>query len=179
MKSTFLLVMRTLMIITTAALFIFHDSLFAQNKFRIGTYDSRAIAIAFFNSDYASATWQQMNKLKTDYRRAIEDKDTIKSKKCEREGQMRQAILHDKGFGTGSVRDCMAAIKDKVDDFASKEKLDIIVSKWELNYSGTDVEIVDVTEQIINFFQPKIKIKDMLKELSSSEPIKDAYLIED
>ncbi|MCL5031159.1 MAG: hypothetical protein M1480_19320 [Bacteroidetes bacterium] len=40
---------------------------------------------------------------------------------------------------------------NKVDDFASKDKLDIIVSKWELNYSGADVEVVDVTEQFIIF----------------------------
>ncbi len=170
---------RILLIAVIGVIFIYYNSLYAQNKLRIGTFDSRAIAIAYFNSEYASASMEQFRKIKNDYREAIENKDTVKSKKLEREGQMRQAMLHEKGFGTGSVRDCMAAIKDKVDNFAHQEKFDVIISKWELNYFNSNAEIVDITEQLANLFQPKIKVKDMLNELMKSEPIKDAYLIED
>ena len=62
---------------------------------------------------------------------------------------------------------------------AKNENLTAIVSKWELVYSGTDVELVDVTEKITGFFEPNEKMKEMVKEVLKSEPIKDAYLIED
>ena len=152
---------------------------FAQQKIRIGIYDSRAIALAYFNSGYAKKMQDIVMKLQLENAKALEAKDSLKSKKLIREGQLRQAILHEQGFGTGSVKECLAAIKDKVQKFAQSEKIDLIVSKWELNYSSSQFEIVDITEQLANLFEPNKRFKDTLKDLLKSEPIKDAYLIED
>lgn len=152
---------------------------FAQQKLRIGTYDSRAVAIAYFNSAYGKQMQEIMMKLQQDNAKAIAEKDSIKTKKLNREGQLRQAFLHEQGFGTGSVNNLLTNIKEKLDKFAQDEKLNAIVSKWELNYSDINVEIVDVTEQVANLFEPNKKFKDILKELLKNEPIKDAYLLND
>jgi len=179
MKQIFNFNLRLLTAVSVIMLFTLHNSLFAQNNIRLGTYDSRAIAVAYFNSDFASSTMKIMRQLKVDDLTAIEEKDTLKSKKLQREGQLRQAMLHEQGFGTGSVRECMLAIKDKVDELAKQEKLDIIVSKWELNYSIANAEIVDVTEQLASLFQSKMPLEEMLKEMRNQDPIKEAYLIDD
>jgi hypothetical protein len=70
-------------------------------------------------------------------------------------------------------------MKDMMYSLAEKENLTVIVSKWELVYSGTDVELVDITGKIVGFFEPNERMREMTKEVLKSEPVKDAYLIDD
>jgi hypothetical protein len=53
------------------------------------------------------------------------------------------------------------------------------VSKWELNYSNANCEVIDITEKIADLFKPNKRFKNMLPDILKSEPIKDAYLIQD
>jgi hypothetical protein len=106
-----------------------------------------------------------------------DDKKTIA--KCEREGSLRQTMMHEQGFGTGSISSIIETVKDKIAVLAKNENLTAIVSKWELTYNSQDVELVDVTEKIAAFFEQNDRMKEMIKEIMKSEPIKDAYLIED
>jgi len=106
-----------------------------------------------------------------------DDKKTIA--KCEREGSLRQTMMHEQGFGTGSISGIIETVKDKIAVLAKSENLTAIVSKWELTYNSPDVELIDVTEKIAAFFEPNDRMKEMIKEVLKSEPIKDAYLIED
>ena len=46
-------------------------------------------------------------------------------------------------------------------------------------FSGADIELVDITVKVVDFFEPNEKMKEMTKEVMQSEPIKDAYLIDD
>jgi hypothetical protein len=150
-----------------------------QEKIRIGTYDSRAVAVAYFNSPYGKHILELMGDLQKRKKEALEAKDTVKTKRLIREGEMRQAMMHEQGFGTGSVNDLLVAIKDKIGSLAKSENLDIIVSKYELNYSNSNSIVIDITEKLTNLFEPNKRFKSMLPDLLKNEPIKDAYLIED
>ena len=110
---------------------------------------------------------------------ALDAKDTVKSKKLIREGQMRQAMLHEQAFGTGSVRYFLEPLKDKLALLAKNENLDLIVSKYELNYSSPNTLVIDITEKVTDLLSPDKRFKTMLPELIKNEPVKDAYLIED
>ncbi len=148
----------------------------AQNKQRIGTFDSRAVAIVYCNSKYFKSSMEPlMAQMKT--AKEKDDKKTIA--KCEREGSLRQTMMHEQGFGTGSISGIIETVKDKIAVLAKNENLTAIVSKWELTYNSPDVELIDVTEKIAAFFEPNDRMKEMIKEVLKSEPIKDAYLIED
>jgi len=174
---TALSILQAGMIIPFALFFflMFQSTAMGQNKIRIGTYDSRAVAVAYFNSPYGK---QLMGNLQKKNREALETKDTLELKKLSREGEMRQAIMHEQGFGTGSVKDLLAAIKDKIGILAKSENLDIIVSKYELNYSGSNSIVLDITEKLTNLFEPNKRFKMMLPDLMKTEPVKDAYLDE-
>jgi|CZKP01.1.fsa_nt_gi hypothetical protein len=152
---------------------------FAQNKFRVGTYDSRAVEIAYFNSAYSHSIMQTMKELNVKMQKAKQESDSAMIKKLNFEGPTRQAILHEKGFGTGSIRFEIMEIKDKIDSLAKAEKIDLVVSKWELNYSNANCEVIDITEKIADLFKPNKRFKNMLPDILKSEPIKDAYLIQD
>ena len=150
----------------------------AQTKLRIGVFDSRAVAIAFYNSKFSS-NQQIFTTLDSQMEEAKEKDDKEAIAKIEREATLRQAMMHQQGFGDGSVNNITGTIKDKMDQLAKNENLAAIVSKWELVFSGTDIELVDITVKVVDFFEPNERMKEMTKEVMLSEPIKDAYLIED
>jgi hypothetical protein len=158
---------------------IFQNSALGQEKIRIGTYDSRAVAIAYFNSPCGKQVMELMGTLQKKKREALEANDTLIIKKLNREGEMRQAIMHEQGFGTGSVKDLLVTIKDKIGLLAKSENLDIIVSKYELTYFGSDSIVIDITEKLTNLFEPNLRFKTILPDLLKNEPVKDAYLDED
>lgn len=150
----------------------------AQTKLRIGVFDSRAVAVAFYNSKF-STNQQIFASLGTRMKEAKEKDDKDAIAKIEREASLRQVMMHEQGFGRGSINNITGAIKDKLAQLAKSENLSVIVSKWELVFSGADVVSIDVTEKIVDFFEPNEKIKSMMKEIMESEPLKDAFLIDD
>ena len=148
---------------------------YAQTKIRIGTYDSRMIAIAYYNSKYFKLMPEVRQKMKD----AKEKNDTIEIQRIEREMPLRQAYMHEQGFGKGSVCYMMDDIKGNVSELAKFEKLDIIVSKYELNFVGSNFETIDISEKLANLFEPTMDVKTMFQDLQNNEPVKDAYLLDD
>lgn len=143
---------------------------------RIGVFDSRAVAIACANSPSFHAVHA---KLAERMKAAKEKGDTKEIAAIEREGMLRQVMMHEQGFGKGSVTGMTGLIKDSIAALAVSEKLSLVVSKWEVMYSAKDIELVDVTEKVAGFFGPNERVKGWLKDLSKQEPIEDAYLIQD
>jgi Skp family chaperone for outer membrane proteins len=143
---------------------------------RIGVYDSRAVAVACANSpSFRTVHAKLMERMKT----AKEKGDAKEIAAIEREGMLRQVMMHEQGFGKGSVAAMAALVKDSIAALAVSENLSLVVSKWEVVYSAKDIEHVDVTEKIAGFFGPNEKVKGWLKDLSRQEPIEDAFLIQD
>lgn len=148
----------------------------AQNKLRVGIYDSRAIAVACMNSSmYKNPMYELTPKMKA----AKEANDTKTISDIEREGLLRQAISHEQGFGTGSVMQYSELIKKGLAEIAKAEKLDVIVSKYELAFTGSQVVLVDITDKAVNFFNPTARVKSIVEEMKKTQPIKEAYLIKD
>ena len=150
----------------------------AQTVQRIGVFDSRAVVLAYFNSKFSDIR-QIFHSLDSLLQEAKSKGDTTAISKIEREGTLRQAMLHDQGFGTGSINNITETIKDKLAKLANDENLSAVVSKWEIAFSNKDVELIDITEKIVNFFEPTEQVKTGVKEIMQLEPVKDAYLIED
>ena len=166
----------TTLFIFLLLIFRVSENLFSQTKIRIGTYDSRIIAVAYYNSKHFAGFPEQSEKMKI-----AKKNDTTEMANINKELGLRQRMMHEQGFGKGTVCYFMDEIKDKLSEFAKNEKLNFIVSKWELNYYSTDAEIVDVTEKVANLFEPKKSMKEMISDMQSNAPvpIKDAFLIED
>ena len=150
----------------------------AQTKLRIGVFDSRAVAIAFYQSKFSNVQ-QTFGTLHTKMEEAKEKDDKEAIVKIEREATLRQAMMHQQGFGDGSVNNITETIKDKLAQLAKSENLSAIVSKWELVFSSADIELVDITVKVANFFELNEEMKKMTENVMQSEPVKDAYLIDD
>lgn len=138
------------------------------NRLRVGVYDSRAIAIAYGNS----AEFQESIKtVRAEYDKAKADKNDKRVKEIDAQMKLGQRRLHEQGFSTGSVAGIMAKIKDSLPEVARKAGVQVIVSKWELNYQSPDVEVVDVTDELVALFHPSEKVMGWLKDMKNRPPI--------
>jgi len=148
---------------------------YAQTKIRVGTYDSRLIAIAYYNSKY----FKLLPEVKERMNIAKEKNDTVTISSISKEMPLRQSYMHEQLFGKASVCYIIEEIKDKVSEFVKKEKLDFIVSKWEMSFINPNFEIVDISLKLANLFEPSKDLSQMMNDLNNNEPVKDAFLIED
>jgi hypothetical protein len=133
-------------------------------KLRVGVYDSRAIAIAYGNSDYLPA-----KEMKQKYRAAKEAGDEARVKELEAWGEDHQKKLHFQGFGRVPVTDLLELVKDRIPDVAKAAGVDVIA--FECNYTGPNVEVVDVTEELALLFLPSEQALTWLKEIRQVEPL--------
>ncbi len=82
-----------------------------------------------------------------------------------------QRRMHEQGFSTGSVAGFVAKIKDSLPGVAKQAGVQVIVSKWELNYQSPDVEVVDVTDELTALFHPSEKVLGVLKDVKNHAPL--------
>lgn len=137
-------------------------------KVRVGTFDSRAVAVAYAGSPGFDAKLKQMRE---QYQKAKAAGNQDKVKQLEAEGRAGQDQLHQQGFSTASVDNILAQIRDKLPAIAKEAGVDVLVSKWDLVYRDPAAQTVDVTELIIKPFEPKPRTLQTIKELMKQQPI--------
>ena len=143
----------------------------AENKklLRVGVYDSRGIAIAYAHSHFNDARYQQM-KAQLDAAEAGEDEQKVK--KLKEAGKKEQAKKHLQGFGTAPVHEYLELVKDKIPTVAEAAGVDMIVSKWEIDYMAADAQVVDVTMELARLFEPREKAYQWIEQMKDKEPIR-------
>jgi len=135
---------------------------------RIGTFDSRAIALAFWRSEEGV---KQTNGIKEEYEKAKAAKDEKRIKQLEIEGPGLQVRMHQQVFSTGSVTDIIEKIKTALPPIAKETGVTLIVSKWQIAYKDPSVEYVDVTAQLVKLFNPSDEVLKMIEDLHKQEPV--------
>jgi hypothetical protein len=137
-------------------------------KVRVGTFDSRAIAIAYARSALAAPI---MKDWKDKYEKAKAEKNEEIIKECEAWGTTHQQLLHLQGFSIGSVAEILEKVKDNLPKAAQEAGVDIIVSKWEVVHKNPSIEIVDVTSHLVKLFNPDEQTLKIIEELSKQPPM--------
>lgn len=138
------------------------------NQVRVGVYDSRAIAVAWANS---SEFREAMKSVAADHKKAKEAKNDRRVKEIESRMQLQQRRAHEQGFSTGSVAPIMEKIKAQLPDIAKQADVQIIVSKWELNYHSAAIEVVDVTDRLVALFDVSERGLKWCKEIQQKPPV--------
>jgi hypothetical protein len=135
---------------------------------KIGVYDSRIIVMAYSRSDFFI---EHQRKLALQSDSTVKTKDTLKMKEFANKAISYQHLLHQMVFSSGSAKDIVMLIMDKLPELAKQEGLVLIVSKFEINYMDPSVEIVDLTKQLVKLFNPKQNIDKMCDEIEKIDPI--------
>jgi len=124
-------------------------------KVRVGTFDSRAIALAYARSAmFAADRAPVMKDLKDRYEKAKAEKNEEVIKELEAWPPTYHKLQMLQCFSTASVADILEKVKDQLPKVAQEAGVDIIVSKWEIAYSNSTSEIVDVTSHLVKLFNP-------------------------
>jgi hypothetical protein len=135
---------------------------------KIGTYDSRAVVLAYSRS----ALFQEhFKKMQEESKQNLEGTDTVKMKEAAYKMITFQYLLHQQVFCAGSVASIMNLVKDKLPEVAKKAGVSTIVSKWELTYSEPSIEVTDLTAEICSLFNPVNLDQQTMKEISNQAPI--------
>jgi hypothetical protein len=140
----------------------------APTKVRVGTFDSRAIAIAYARSALFAPIMQGW---KDKYEKAKAEKNEAVIKECEAWGPNYHKLQMLQAFSLASVADILEKVKDQLPKAAKEAGVDILVSKWELAYQNPSFEIVDVTPYLVKIFNPDERTLKILEDLSKQPPI--------
>ncbi len=140
----------------------------ADSRIRVGTYDSRAVAIAYAHSEFneVGAKIAELEKAKA-------AGDTGKIAELEAWGPAQQAKLHRQGFGTAPVDDILEHIKDNLPQIAKDANVIALVSKWDKKTLKRykSAELIDVTDLIVAPFNPKEKQLKAIEQIKKKKPI--------
>lgn len=139
-------------------------------KVRIGTYDSRSVAVAFVGSE-AFNKWMGDLKAERDKAKAVGDQKRVAE--LQAEGAARQKLMHKQGFSTAPVDNILDQIKNRLPALKEKAGITMLVSKWDkaglAKYK--DAELVDVTTALVDAFNPSDRQRKSAIEIQKSAPI--------
>jgi len=121
----------------------------ADPVIRIGTYGSRAIAVAYARSGMPGRLQAQLI-AERDKAKAAGDEKRVRE--LEAQGKAQQARLDEQGFSTGSVANLMEKIRPEIPAVAKAAGVMLVVSKWEVMYRDPAVQYVDVTIPLVRTF---------------------------
>ncbi len=139
---------------------------------RVGIFDSRAVALAYYRKFYKSPEFvARLKRLKEEHDQAKAAGDETKAKKLEAKGRGGQEHSHSQVFGSAPVDEIMAKIKDKLPTIAKQAGVDLIVSKWSVTYRSPDAQFVDVTEPMAKLFHPDENTLKMIRDLAKHPPL--------
>jgi hypothetical protein len=138
---------------------------------RVGVYDSRVVAYAWFCSD------TQQTKLKKEMaaaRAAKQSGDEAKLKEYSAALRAKQDQMHREVFSTAPADEALREIRGRIPEFEKTAGVPDLVSKWDelsLNhYKGA--EKVDVTDKLVRaFFNPTDKQLKVIEGIKKSDPI--------
>lgn len=143
-----------------------------QNKAkdRIGTYDSRAIAVAFAGS---AAQRKMMEPLKVAHKKAKLAGDHVEVRRLEAEGKALQDKAHRQAFSTAPVDDLLEFIADALPEIRRAAGVTTLISMWDekmlARYPGA--EKTDVTDSLVDAFQPLERQRKTIAEIRKQKPL--------
>lgn len=137
---------------------------------RIGTYDSRIVAYAYFWTD---ARQQKLKSLYAEAKAAQDAGDTKRFEELKKALQEGQQQAHRQVFSTAPVDDALKEIKDRLPAIREKAGVSVLVSKWdnEKLKEYASAEKVDVTDLLASEFKPGEKHLKMIESIKKTKPV--------
>lgn len=139
-----------------------------QSKLRVGVFDSRAVACAWYRS---KAHMKQVNEMKAEHQKAKANGDTKRAAELEKEGSGSQEAAHRQVFSNEPIDEVLQRIEKDLPTIAESAGVDVLMSKWEIAYQDKSAKFVDVTWEMVNLFEPDEATVRIIKELIEMEPV--------
>jgi len=135
---------------------------------RLGTFDSRAVAVAWANSDVFDA---ELDALRAEVEAARADGDDARAAELEASAGAMQERLHRQGFSTASVRDILARYERQLPALAERAGVDAVVSRWDLAWHAPHARFVDVTDALVALIGPSEQGLQWARQVREVDPV--------
>ena len=146
-----------------AALSVHAGAQESARKIRVGVYDNRAIAMAFFRSNHNPFVDRR-----AEFQSAQEAGDSARIQELNAWVERFQRQLHFQGFCRAPVDDLLLYVKDKLPGVMGRHDLDLI--GWYPDLAGPHVEVIDITSELAALFEPTPETLQRIEELKDIEP---------
>lgn len=133
---------------------------------RIGTYDTRAVAVAYAASSHMKETLAGLMKARDAARAAG---NTAEVKAIEAKGEALQRKLHRQGISNMPVDDLLEPVSDRLASVAKEAGVVAIVPR--VNCASAEVEVVDVTDRIVALYEPTQRTLKMVASVRETQPM--------
>jgi len=141
----------------------------------LGTFDSRAVALAYYRSDLHKAHLAKMKK-QMGYAQETNNKKRIA--RIEEEMRRSQELAHRQTFGTASVSGLIAELGGAA-GIADMRGVDCIVSKWDLVHCADEAKLVDVTDAFVELIGADASTRGLIEDIRGREPLSEDELSEE
>jgi hypothetical protein len=134
---------------------------------RIGTYDSRAVAIAYAYSD---GLQEYVSKAKKALDHCVETGDTRRVRELTDLRELLQIRLNLQSISTAPISDILDTVREKLPQVAQQH--DVVLIARAADYQDDDaVELVDVTDTLVALFEPDDAALHRIAELCKNDPV--------
>jgi len=137
---------------------------------RIGTYDSRVVAFAWFWGDKHQG---QLKELMQSARSAKTAGDTNHFKEFAARLRQHQDDMHREVFSIAPATNALAELEARLPEIQKAAGVSALVSKWDdaALKKYADAEKVDVTDRLVREFNPPEKQLKMIPEFEKHAPL--------
>jgi hypothetical protein len=132
---------------------------------RIGTYDSRAVAIAYARSEQFEQKIGDLQRQRSEAEKAGEKKRVAE---LESQGEAMQIRLHLQGFSTAPIEDVLETVRGGLADLAKRKNIAAIARA--VDYHDASAELVDVTDDLVALFNPDEQTLKTVRDLRKQKP---------
>jgi hypothetical protein len=140
----------------------------AAAKARIGVFDSRVVAIAYYTTPEFQKVMQQMM---ADLGAAKAANNQAKVDELEFQGPAIQNLMHYQVFSNASIPNVLEKLTAVLPKVAAEAGVSAIVSKWEVAFKGGDADYVDVTDQLVRPFNPSAQTLNTIAQIKTQTPM--------
>ncbi|RIK88316.1 MAG: hypothetical protein DCC67_00695 [Planctomycetota bacterium] len=140
----------------------------APSKVRVGVYDSRSVALAFGRSQKSKAVVDQ---LLAEAQQAEKAGDLARLEVLKKKGSARQNLRHMQVFGNAPIHDMLPHLQPALAEQARAANLDLIVRDVDIAFQAASVEVVDITQGLVDACQPTEETLEIIRQMKQHPPL--------
>ncbi len=160
--------MKNIIALVTVLLLLVSLANVSSAQIVIGTFDSRCVAAAYYRSaDFLD----KIAEMKAEHTAAEEAGDTELAAALAAEGEEQQHLAHLQVFSAGDIEEIIWLIWNELPAVAEEAGVDVIVSIWDIVHRDDNVRFVDVTNEMVSFFDPSDETLELVDEMKGIPPV--------
>ena len=132
---------------------------------KVGTYNSRAVALAFYRSEL----WGGVMRAKRAERDSAKQAGSVqKVKELEKWGEIQQDLAHKQVFGSAPITNVLGHLAPGFPEIARAAGVAVVAS--DVQYAGASVQVVDITMHIVEWLKPDARTRAMVEDFLKKNP---------